>query len=143
MFMGEYQHTLDPKGRIIVPAKFRELLGEIFVITKGIDHCLFVYPMNEWKIIEEKLKLLPVTRGDARAFVRFFLSGANECSLDKQGRILIPPNLRSYASLEKDVVTIGVSNRVEIWSTEVWEDYNKAAESSFAEIAEKLTDLEF
>lgn len=140
--MGEYQHTIDPKGRLIIPAKFREELGEVFIATKGLDNCLFIYPLSEWKVIESKLKTLPITRSDARAFVRFFLSGANECSLDNQGRILLANNLREYAKLEKDVVIIGVSSRVEIWSAEVWREYNQTAELSFTEIAEKMVDLE-
>jgi MraZ protein len=142
MFMGEYQHTIDPKGRLIVPAKFRESLGEKFVATKGMDNCLFVYPMEEWKILEQKLKALPFTKADARAFVRFFFSGATECELDKQGRILIPANLRDYASLDKDVVVIGVSSRVEIWSKERWTNYSDQAEVSYEEISEKLVDLD-
>ena len=92
MFMGEYHHNVDTKGRLIVPAKFREDLGEMFILTRGLDQCLFGYPLNEWKIIEEKLKGLPMTKKDARAFTRFFFSGATECELDKQGRINIPPH---------------------------------------------------
>lgn len=142
MFMGEYQHTIDSKGRVIIPAKFREGLGEKFVATKGLDNCLFLYPMNEWQALEKKLKALPFTRADARAFVRFFFSGATECELDKQGRILIPGNLREYARLEKDVVIIGVSNRVEIWSREVWEEYSARAGAYYEEIAEKIASLD-
>lgn len=140
--MGEFQHTVDPKGRLIVPAKFREGLGETFVVTKGLDNCLFVYPMEEWKNLEQKLKALPFTRADARAFVRFFFSGATECELDKQGRILLPSNLRQFAKLEKEVVVIGVSSRVEIWSREEWEKYSNDAEVSYEEIAEKIVDLD-
>ncbi len=101
MFMGEYQHTIDTKGRMIIPAKFRDGLGEQFVLTRGLDQCLFGYPMSEWKLIEEKLKALPLTKKDARAFTRFFFSGAVECDLDKQGRINIASNLLQYAKLEK------------------------------------------
>lgn len=143
VFMGEYQHTLDEKGRVIVPAKFREGLGESFVMTRGLDKCLFVYPQSEWEILEQKLKSLPMTRADARSFVRFFLSGATECALDKQGRIVIPTILRDYATLEKDIVVLGVSNRVEIWSHERWREYSDAAAESFADIAESLVDLSF
>lgn len=139
--MGEYQHTLDDKGRMIVPVKFREGLGSSFVVTRGLDKCLFVYPMEEWEILEQKLKSLPMTRSDARSFVRFFFSGATECELDKQGRILIPATLREYANLSRDAIVLGVSNRVEIWSDEVWRDYSADASESFAEIAEKLVDL--
>ena len=143
MFMGEYQHTLDDKGRMIVPVKFREGLGTNFVVTRGLDKCLFVYPNSEWEILEAKLKALPMTRADARSFVRFFFSGATESELDKQGRVLIPSSLRDYAGLQRDTVVLGVSNRVEIWSQDVWADYAKQAEESFAEIAEKLVDLSF
>lgn len=143
MFMGEYQHAVDPKGRLIVPAKFREELGETFVVTKGLDNCLFVYPMNEWKSLETKLKTLPFTKADARAFARFFFSGATECELDKQGRILLPANLRDYAQLDKDVVVIGVSSRVEIWSKERWAGYSTQAEKDYESIAEKIVDFDF
>lgn len=142
MFMGEYQHAIDPKGRLIVPVKFREDLGDTFVVTKGLDNCLFVYPMNEWKNLEAKLKALPFTKADARAFVRFFFSGATECELDKQGRILLPVNLREYAQLERDVVVIGVSSRVEIWSKERWDNYSIQAEKDYANIAEKIVDFD-
>lgn len=142
MFMGEYQHSIDAKGRLAVPAKFREALGEKFVVTKGLDNCLFVYPMEEWKTLEQKLKALPFTKADARAFVRFFFSGATECELDKQGRILLPANLREYSTLEKDVVVIGVSTRVEIWSKEQWEKYSTEAGDSYEEIAEKIVDFD-
>ncbi len=141
MFMGEYQHSLDDKGRLIVPSKFREPLGGRCVITRGLDKCLFVYPESEWRTMEEKLKQLPLTQSDARAFVRFFFSGATDLELDKQGRVMIPANLREYASLDKDVVVIGVSTRVELWSKEVWAAYVDEAESSFEAIAEKIVDL--
>ncbi|WP_404799051.1 division/cell wall cluster transcriptional repressor MraZ [Bacillus gobiensis] len=135
---GEYQHSIDTKGRMIIPAKFREGLGEQFVLTRGLDQCLFGYPLNEWKVIEEKLKALPLTKKDARAFTRFFFSGAVECELDKQGRINIPTSLLSYAKLEKDCTVIGVSNRIELWSKNVWEQYIENQEDSFAEIAENM-----
>lgn len=142
MFMGEFQHTIDGKGRLIVPARFREALGDRFVATKGLDNCLFVYPLDEWQALEQKLKSLPFTRADARAFVRFFFSGASECEIDKQGRILLPANLREYAKLEKDVVVLGVSNRVEIWSAEEWAQYSSKAEATYEEIAEKIVDFD-
>lgn len=142
MFMGEFSHSLDAKGRVIIPAKFRKGLGDNFVATRGLDNCIFLYPMNEWKILEEKIRQLPLTKSDARAFSRFFLSGASECELDKQGRINLPINLRSYASLEKDVVIIGVSNRVEIWSQEKWDSYQQQAENSFENIAEEIVDFD-
>lgn len=136
--MGEYQHTIDSKGRMIIPAKFRDGLGEQFVLTRGLDQCLFGYPMSEWKLIEEKLKALPLTKKDARAFTRFFFSGAVECDLDKQGRINIASNLLQYAKLEKECVVIGVSNRIELWSKSIWEQYTEEQEDSFAEIAENM-----
>lgn len=142
MFMGEYQHNLDTKGRVIVPAKFREELGASFIVTRGLDKCLFVYPMDEWKILEEKLKKLPLTKKDARAFIRFFFSGAIECEVDKQGRINIPQPLRAYAGLDKACVVIGVSNRIEVWSSENWEAYFNDSEESFGEIAENLMDFD-
>ncbi len=120
MFMGEYSHTIDTKGRLIIPAKFRELLGEEFVLTKGLDGCLSIYPMEEWKSFEEKLKSLPLTNKNARKFSRFFVSGATVCELDKQGRILVPSTLREFAGLEKDVVLTGSLNRIEIWSKTKW-----------------------
>lgn len=142
MFMGEYQHNIDIKGRIIVPAKFREGLGESFVITRGLDQCLFAYPMEEWKLLEGKLKQLPLTKKDARSFTRFFLSGASECEIDKQGRINIPPSLRTYAKLTKECVVTGVSNRIEIWDQTEWVEYISQSEESFAEIAENLMDFD-
>lgn len=140
--MGEFQHNIDAKGRIIVPAKFREGLGEKFVLTRGLDQCLFAYPMDEWKVVEEKLKKLPLTKKDARRFTRFFFSGAVECEVDKQGRINIPLPLRTYSMLEKECVIIGVSNRVEVWAKEIWEDYFTQSEESFVEIAENLMDFD-
>ncbi|OZB91721.1 division/cell wall cluster transcriptional repressor MraZ [Paenibacillus sp. XY044] len=143
MFMGEYQHSLDDKGRVTIPAKFRELLGSSFVITRGLDQCLFVYPMNEWQILEQKLKSLSLMKSDARAFTRFFFSGATECEWDKQGRVNLPGNLRQYAKLEKECVVLGVSSRVEIWSKDTWEEYFQQSEETFNDIAEKLVDLNF
>ena len=140
MFIGEYQHSLDSKNRIIVPAKLREGLGNKFVITKGLDGCLYAYPLEEWKILEDKLKTLPLTNKDARTFVRFFFSGACEVELDKQFRGLIPQNLREYAKIEKDIVSIGVLSRVEIWSKEMWENYNDL-NVDFDYIAERMNDL--
>lgn len=141
MFMGECQHSMDDKGRLIMPAKFREALGERFVMTRGLDNCLFVYPLGEWKDLEEKLKKLPMTRQDARAFVRYLLSGAAECELDKQGRISIPSNLRNHGQIDKDVVVIGVGNRIELWSREKWEPYKDNAKASYEETAETLEEL--
>lgn len=140
MFIGEYEHALDSKKRIIIPAKFREELGSKFILTKGLDGCLYVYPLEEWQILEEKLKKLPLTNKNARAFARFFFSGANEMEPDKQGRILIPQSLLEYASVSKDIVSIGVSNRIEIWSKESWEEYNNS-NIDFDTIAEQMSEL--
>ncbi|OCA85543.1 cell division/cell wall cluster transcriptional repressor MraZ [Bacillus sp. FJAT-27225] len=138
MFMGEYHHNIDNKGRLIVPSKLRDNLGEMFVITRGLDRCLFGYPLSEWSLIEEKLKALPLTKKDARAFTRFFFSGATESEIDKQGRINIPTPLVDYAQLQKECVILGVSNRIEIWSKQIWEEYFQESEDSFAEIAENM-----
>ncbi|SEM24669.1 MraZ protein [Paenisporosarcina quisquiliarum] len=136
--MGEYQHNVDAKGRLIIPSKFREHLDDSFVLTRGLDNCLFGYPMNEWRKLEEKLKELPVTKKDARAFTRFFFSGATEVEIDKQGRINIPINLRSYAKMDKECIVLGVSNRLEIWAKDAWENYFVESEDSFNDIAENM-----
>jgi MraZ protein len=140
MFIGEYSHFLDAKNRMILPSKFREELNGDGVITKGLDGCLYLFPLNEWKILEEKLKQLPLTSKDARAFVRFFFSGACQVILDKQGRTLIPQNLLEYANIKKEIVSIGVMTKIEIWSKESWESYN-ASDMNFDEIAEKMSEL--
>ena len=142
MFMGEFQHNIDDKGRIIIPAKFRDELGNNFIITRGLDKSLFLYPLQEWKHIEQKLKSLSFTKSDARKFTRFFFSGALESEIDKQGRVIIPNNLRTYAEINKECVLIGVSSRVEIWSRELWNSYYHDSESSFNEIAEKIVDFD-
>jgi len=141
MFIGEYNHTIDAKGRLIVPSKFRESLGEEFVATKGLDGCLFVYPMEEWNEFTEKLRELPLTKKDARQFSRFFLAGAASCEIDKQGRILIPAVLREFAKLEKDAVLVGVSSRIEIWSKANWEAVNDTSDDDMEDIAEHMADL--
>lgn len=141
MFMGEYQHIIDDKGRVIMPSRFRESLGYNFIITKGLDNCLFVYPKEEWTVLEKKLRQLPLTNRDARAFVRFFFAGAAECTLDKQGRVLIPGNLREHGKLVKDAVIIGVSTRIEIWDKEEWDIYNGDENLSYENIAEKMEEL--
>jgi len=140
MFIGEYNHGLDAKNRMIIPSKLREELGNKFILTKGLDGCLYAYPLNEWKILEEKLKSLPLTNKDARAFVRFFFSGATEIELDKQGRGLIPQNLLEYAKIEKEIVSIGVLTRVEIWSKDKWNEYNYE-NIDYDSLAEKMSDL--
>lgn len=143
MFLGEYQHTIDEKGRIIIPAKFREALGSSFIITRGLDNCLFVYPREEWNQLEQRLKSLPSMAANARAFARLLFSGACECEWDKQGRVNVPGHLREYARLEKDCTVIGVSTRVEIWDKAAWEEYSRKSQDSFDEIAEKLVDFDF
>ncbi len=140
MFIGEYRHSLDEKGRVIVPVKYREKLGETFILTKGLDGCLFIYPFSEWTLFEQKLKQLPLTNTQARKFVRFFLSGAIECSTDKQGRILIPNNLRVYSEIEKDIVFIGMSTRIEVWAINRWSTYNEE-EFSAETIAGQMEEL--
>jgi len=142
MFMGEYQHSIDNKGRLFIPARFREELGEKFVLTKGLDGCLFAYPPQEWSGLENKMRTLPFTKSDVRAFVRFFFAGACECEVDKQGRVLIAANLRKHAGLDKEAVIIGVSGRVEIWARERWEKYSSEAAESVEQIAEKIVDFD-
>lgn len=142
MFMGEFNNKLDTKGRMIVPSKFREDLSEQFVITRGLDKCLFGYTHEEWSRIEEKMKNLPLTKRDARKFMRLFFSGATVVEVDKQGRINIPQNLRTYAGLSKDCTIIGVSSRIEIWDSEEWSDFYSDSEENFEDIAEDLIDFD-
>ena len=139
MFMGEYNHTIDTKGRLIIPAKFRESLGEHFVVTQGLDGCLFAYDNSEWEIFEKQLQSMLIGKKDTRNFARFFLARAAEVEVDKQGRILVPSKLREFAGLEKDVVMVGVGNRVEIWNKDTWED--TVSFDDMEEIAEKMADL--
>lgn len=139
MFMGEYSHTVDAKGRLIVPSKFREQLGEEFVVTKGLDGCLFVYDNTGWKALEEKLQALPLANTNARKFSRFFLAGASTCEVDKQGRILLPGVLREFAGIGKDAVLVGVGSRIEIWSKMKWEESNTY--DDMEEIAENMEGL--
>lgn len=137
MFMGEYNHTIDAKSRIIVPAKFRDKLGEEFVVTLGLDGCLFVYPNNEWEKFVTELKSLPGNK-DARQLQRYFMAGATSCEVDKQGRILIPAKLKELAGLEKDVIFVGVLSKIEIWSRERW-DSNKL--DNMDEIADRMSEF--
>ena len=139
MLIGEYQHTIDAKNRVIVPAKFREDLGSLFYITKGLDGCLFVLSRKGWEQLQAKIDALPLSK--SRGLQRFFFAGAAEAEPDKQGRILIPQNLREYAELEKDVTFIGTSTRAEIWSTEKWNRMNE--ELTEASIVEVMDELEF
>ena len=138
MFMGEYHHTIDEKGRIIIPAKFREMLGDTFIVTRGIENCLFVYPNDEWQKIVTKLESLPFTKRDARQFVRFFLSGATNAEFDKQGRVNLTSPLIDYARLQKDCVVIGTGSRLEIWSKEDWDSFFDSAKDNMSDIAENL-----
>lgn len=138
MFMGEYHHNIDDKGRLIIPSKFRDELGEKFIVTRGLEECLFVYSKDEWNNIINKLNNLPFTSKDARTFMRMFMSGATECELDKNGRINIPQILTKYASLEKECVVIGVNDRLEIWSLEKFENFFNSNIDNFSEIAENL-----
>lgn len=142
MFMGEFKHSIDAKGRLIIPAKFRDQLDGHFIVTRGLDGCLFGYPMAEWQQMEEKLKTLPLTKRDARAFVRFLYSAATECDIDKQGRINIPDTLCAHADLTKKCVIVGVSNRIEIWSEDRWQQFTSTTANDFDEIAEDLN-IEF
>ncbi len=141
MLIGEYEHSLDVKGRLIMPAKLREDIGDKFIITKGLDGCLFGFSQKEWNNFEEKLKTLPLTNKNARDFVRFFLSGAIECEIDKQGRFLIAANLREYAELDKEVMITGVGTRIEIWDKEKWKKYNSEENLSADQIAENMANL--
>ena len=138
MFMGEYNHGLDAKGRIIVPAKFRESLGNEFVVTMGLDGCLFVYPNDEWSRFVNDLKALPGSK-EARQLQRYFMAGAVSCEVDKQGRILIPQKLREHAGLEKEIVFVGVVNKIEVWSKERWDANNTFDNMDMA--AEKMSEL--
>jgi len=141
MLSGDFNHSIDAKGRLIIPAKFRDALGENFVITKGMDSCLFVYPPDEWKVLEEKIKTLPLTNKSARDFKRFMLGSAAEGGLDKQGRVLIPPSLREFASLDKDVVLVGVLDKVEIWDKAKWDASNAEVEDNIEDITSNMEEL--
>jgi MraZ protein len=141
VFTGEYFHTFDSKGRVIIPAKFREELGESFFLGKGFDNCLFVYPNSEWEVFLDELKKLSVLSNEQRKFTRKLLSGFIECSMDKQGRILLPPNLREYSRLKDEAVVIGVLNRIEIWNKKDWDKYSDDENMDFEDMAEKMTEL--
>jgi len=142
MFYGEYEHALDNKGRLIIPSKFREVLKDHFVenffVTRGLDKCLFVFTEPEWRLQEQKFKTLSFTKPEARKFNRLFFSGACEVVCDKQGRILLPQYLQTFANIDKDVMIVGVANRFEIWAKKKWEEFYEAAEGSFEQIAENL-----
>lgn len=138
MLMGEYHHSIDEKGRIIIPSKFRYDLGEKFIVTRGLDKCLFIYSEQEWNKLVGKLKKLPFTKQDTRNFLRFFLSGATECEFDKQGRINITSPLVSYAGLKKDCVIIGVNDRLEVWADGIWKEFIDNNSDNLSDIAENL-----
>jgi MraZ protein len=142
MFYGEFEHTLDRKGRLIVPSKFREAIKEAYAeklyITRGLDKCLFVFTEEEWKVQESKFRSMPFTKSEYRKFNRIFFSGALDVIPDKQGRILLPAYLKEYAQIKKDVIFIGVSNRIEIWSKDLWRDFYGSSKESFEEISENL-----
>lgn len=142
MFLGEYQHNLDNKGRVSIPAKFREkLLSGGAIITRGLDGCLFVFSSKEWEGLAQKLISLPLAQANSRAFVRLMLAGATDVELDNQGRILIPDYLRKYANLKKQAIITGLYNRIEIWDADKWNEYKNKTENSSEEIAEKLGEL--
>lgn len=138
MFLGEFQHTLDYKGRVSVPKKFRELLGREPILTRGLDGCLFLYPAKAWENLSEKLKSLPVTQSDSRAFSRYLFGGATKVSFDNLGRITVPDYLRSYALLKKEVVVIGVLERIEIWDKQIWTKLEKKLKKTGELVAERL-----
>lgn len=140
MFIGEYHHTIDEKGRIIIPTKFREELGSKFVVTRGIDPCLFIYSLENWDKIITKLNSLPFTKKDARSFNRFFMSGATFVELDKQGRINIASSLVNFANLSKDCVIIGTGDRIEIWANDAWNEFFNSTKENMSDIAENLFD---
>lgn len=143
MFIGEFQHNLDDKGRLIMPAKFRQAIGRMFVLTKGFDGCLFGFSTHEWRKLERKLQSLPMTSKDARAISRFFFGSATEIELDKQGRMQVAPALLSYANLERACAFVGVGNRIEIWSQSVWACYNEAHNDTMSELVENLIGFDF
>ena len=146
MFYGEYDHTLDRKGRLIIPAQFRQIAKEHYIekffVTRGLDKCLFMFAEEEWKVQEQKFKSLPFTKVEARKFNRLYFSGACEIVPDRQGRILIPQYLKDFAGIKKDVVIVGVSSRVEIWSKDNWSEFYESYRDAFEDIAEKLVELE-
>jgi MraZ protein len=141
MLIGEYNHNMDSKGRIAIPAKFREKLGAGAIITRGLYNCLFVFGQNEWEVLVQKLMSLPLSQANSRAFVRLMLAGARDAEFDAQGRILIPDYLRKYAGIKKGVIVAGLYNRIEIWDEERWQEYKQKTESKSEEIAERLSDL--
>ena len=141
MLMGEYHHNIDEKGRIIIPSRLRDELGDNVIITRGLDDCLFLYSMDEWSLLVSKLKSLPFTKRDARNFSRMFLSGATGCLFDKQGRVKISSPLIDYASLNHECVIIGVNDRIEIWAKEKWDKFICESTNEFSDLADHLFDI--
>jgi len=141
MLIGQYKHTIDNKKRLALPVKFRGELGVKVIVTKGVENCLVVYTEKEWEIMSQKLGNLPISQGEARSFARHLLASAMEIELDKLGRILIPDYLKEYSDLKKNVVVCGLSNRLEIWDEQKWENYSKKAEKGVEEIVSKLEPL--
>lgn len=143
MFIGEYNHNVDAKGRVSLPARFRDDLSESFYITRGMENCLFIYDQKEWECMDEKIKQLRLTAKAARGFSRLFYAGAMEISCDRQGRILIPPHLRAFAEIEKEVVILGVSDRIEIWSKSRWDSYLDSDSMDYDDLTEALEESGF
>lgn len=141
MFIGEYQHSIDDKGRVAVPAKFRVTLGERAIVTRGLDRCLFIFSVGEWEELAKKLIALPMAQANARAFTRLMLAGAMEINFDSQGRILVPDYLRVYANLKKQTIVAGLYNRIELWDEAAWKKYKTQTESDSDAIAERLSEL--
>lgn len=141
MFIGEYNHSIDDKGRLAIPIKFREELGRGAVVTRGLDNCLFVYTADEWKKMADKLAALPISKANTRAFARLMLAGAMDCEIDKQGRVMLPEFLRTYAGISKKAVVAGLFNRLEIWDETAWNKYKTATEKDSGDIAEALGEL--
>ena len=143
MFIGEFKHSIDEKGRVSIPSKFRAGLASGCVVTRGLDHCLWIYPIDEWQALAEKIANLPITQKNARSFSRLMLAGASDVNLDRIGRVNLPNYLRQYADLKKEVVIIGIYNRIEIWPFDAWENFKKEMEESGSEIAENLSEIGF
>lgn len=142
VFMGEYRHALDDKGRLTLPSRLREGLGQPFVATRGFENCIFLYPLPEWEALEARIRALPFNQANARAFARIFFAGAAECRPDGQGRVLLPPSLREYAKIARDTVVLGVSSRVEVWAEAEWASYAQSASADYAALAEQLQGLQ-
>jgi len=141
MFIGEYSHTIDNKGRLAIPVKFRTKLAEGAVITRGLDNCLFLYPRDEWQKMADKLSNLPISQANTRGFARMMLAGAMDVKIDSQGRVLVPDYLRRFANLKKEIIVAGLFNRLEVWDSTAWDKYRTDVETRSQEIAEKMGEL--